>query len=82
MRESALWRLCFLAPGLGADVASTMEEALPLVLSGLQDEDDGVRDVARKCSQILVTSHGERYADQMLPPLKEHSLDESWRCKL
>ena len=81
VREAALWLVCFVAPGLGADFAPRLPEVLPVVLFGLQDEDDGVRDVARKCGQILVASHGERYGPEMLPPLEMHLLDESWRMR-
>jgi hypothetical protein len=63
VREGVLWLLCFLPPVLEDDFAVHIPETLPVVLSGLSDEAESVREVAMRSGQVLVSAHGKQQAE-------------------
>jgi hypothetical protein len=64
VREGLLWLLSFLPTAMaaghqGQDFSPFLEkDALPVVLAGLSDEFESVRDVALRAGQVLVNTHG------------------------
>ena len=51
-REGLLWLLTFLPSVLGEPFAEYITSTLPIVLSGLSDDSEGVRDVSMRAGQV------------------------------
>ena len=81
VREGVLWVLCFLPGALGKDFAPVIPQALPVVLAGLSDEVEAVREVSLRAGQVLVKTHGKTHADQVLPALEAGLFDDNWRIR-
>lgn len=81
VREGVLWVLCFLPGAMGKDFAPMIISALPVVLAGLSDEVEAVREVALRSGQVLVSTHGKTHADQLLPSLEDGLFDDNWRIR-
>lgn len=81
VREGVLWVLCFLPGAMSKDFAPIIPQALPVVLSGLSDEVEAVREVALRAGQVLVSTHGKTHADQLLPALEDGLFDDNWRIR-
>ncbi len=81
VREGVLWVLCFLPGAMGKDFAPMIPSALPVVLAGLSDEVEAVREVALRSGQVLVSTHGKTHADQLLPSLEDGLFDDNWRIR-
>lgn len=81
VREGVLWVLCFLPGALGKEFAPIIPESLPVVLAGLSDEVEAVREVALRAGQVLVSTHGKTHADQLLPALENGLFDDNWRIR-
>lgn len=81
VREGVLWVLCFLPGAIGKDFAPIIPQALPVVLSGLSDEVEAVREVALRSGQVLVSTHGKTHAGQLLPALEDGLFDDNWRIR-
>lgn len=81
VREGVLWVLCFLPGAMGKDFAPVIPLALPVVLAGLSDEVEAVREVALRSGQVLVSTHGKTHADQLLPALEDGLFDDNWRIR-
>ena len=54
---------------------------LPVVLSGLSDSAESVREVALRAGQVMVSCLGSRHALLLLPSLQEGLFDEDWRIR-
>lgn len=54
-REGLLWFFSFLPTSLQDNFAQYITICLPVILSGLSDDDDGVREVALRAGQVIVT---------------------------
>ncbi|CAM9376956.1 unnamed protein product, partial [Choristocarpus tenellus] len=81
VREGVLWVLCFLPGALMKDFAPIIPQALPVVLAGLSDEVETVREVALRAGQVLVATHGKTHATQLLPALERGLFDDNWRIR-
>lgn len=81
VREGVIWVLCFLPPALGDAFAQHIPDSLPVVLSGLSDEAESVRDVAMRAGQVLVSSHGRNHPMLLLPTLEKGLFDDDWRIR-
>jgi hypothetical protein len=81
VREGVLWLLSFLPPALGAGFTPYLGDALPVILAGLTDEMEAVREVALRAGQVLVSTHGRHHADALLPSLEAGLFDDSWRIR-
>lgn len=81
VREGVLWVLCFLPGAMGKDFAVIIPSSLPVVLAGLSDEVEAVREVALRSGQVLVSTHGKSHADQLLPALENGLFDDNWRIR-
>jgi hypothetical protein len=57
-REGLLWLLTFLPSVLGEPFADYISPTLPIVLSGLSDDAEGVRDVSMRAGQVCESSSG------------------------
>lgn len=80
-REGLLWLLTFLPSVLGEPFAAYISSTLPVVLSGLSDDFEGVREVALRAGQVFVTSHGRAHTQDVIQPLLTGMFDEDWRIR-
>ncbi|CAM9338279.1 unnamed protein product [Discosporangium mesarthrocarpum] len=81
VREGVLWVLCFLPGTMMRDFSPIIPQALPVVLAGLSDEAEPVREVALRSGQVLVSTHGKTQAAQLLPALERGLFDDNWRIR-
>ena len=75
-REGLLWLLSFLPAVLKEAFAEHISSALPVVLVGLSDMSDSVREVALRAGQTMVQQLGRRHALQLVPSLRGGLFDE------
>ncbi|KAG5182622.1 armadillo-type protein [Tribonema minus] len=81
VREGVTWLLCFMPAAMGKGFTPLINRSLPVVIAGLSDEADGVREVAMRAGQVLVKRHGRLHADLLLPSLENGLTDEDWRIR-
>ncbi|CAM9326832.1 unnamed protein product, partial [Phaeothamnion confervicola] len=81
VREGVLWSLAFMPAALGRDFAPLISVSLPVLLAGLADEAEPVRDVALRAGQALVATHGRAGALQLVPALEGGLFDDNWRIR-
>ena len=80
-REGLLWLLSFLPLSIGDGFGDYIEETLPVVLEGLSDDVDNVREVAMRAGQIVVNSLGFSHSQLLVPSLTEGMFSEKWRIR-
>ncbi|CAH0476404.1 unnamed protein product [Peronospora belbahrii] len=81
VRESVLWVMAFLPPALGKQFSIFLREALPVVVAGLSDEAESVRDVAMHSGHVVVNAHALSHTRDLLPSLEAGLFDDSWRIR-
>jgi hypothetical protein len=59
-----------------------IKEILPVILSGLSDENEGVREVALRAGQVLVGVLGQEFALEILPGLRAGLYEDDDRIRL
>ena len=81
-REGMVWCLSFFPSVLGEQYAQYISFTLPIVLQGLCDDNDGVREVALRAGQVMVSVLGSTHTHELLPGLSEGLFDDDWRIRL
>ncbi|DBA03620.1 TPA: hypothetical protein N0F65_006799 [Lagenidium giganteum] len=81
VREGVLWIIAFLPPALGRGFAVFLREALPIVVAGLSDEAESVRDVAMHAGHVVVNAHALTHTSDILPSLEAGLFDDNWRIR-
>nr|CCA15342.1 hypothetical protein OsJ_12383 [Albugo laibachii Nc14] len=81
VREGVLWIIAFLPPILGKSFAVFLHDALPIIVTGLSDEVDAVRDVAAHAGHVVVSTHAVSHAKEILPALVNGLFDDNWRIR-
>ncbi|KAL4137260.1 hypothetical protein PRIC2_000782 [Phytophthora ramorum] len=81
VREGVLWVMAFLPPALGKQFSTFLREALPIVVAGLSDEAESVRDVAMHSGHVVVNAHALTHTRDLLPSLEAGLFDDSWRIR-
>ncbi|RLN71944.1 hypothetical protein BBJ28_00007501, partial [Nothophytophthora sp. Chile5] len=81
VREGVLWVLAFLPPAFGKQFAMFLREALPIIVAGLSDEAESVRDVAMHSGHVVVNAHALSHTRDLLPSLEAGLFDDSWRIR-
>uniref|UniRef100_A0A7S2RDU6 TOG domain-containing protein n=1 Tax=Mucochytrium quahogii TaxID=96639 RepID=A0A7S2RDU6_9STRA len=82
VREGVVWVLVFLPPCLGAeDNSPLIDRELPIIIKGLSDESELVRDVSLRAGQVLVEQHAILHTDKLLPVLEKGLTDSKWRIR-
>ena len=79
-REGALWCIRFLARD-DAEFGDHVQDALKMILDGLADDADAIRDVALLAGRQLVRSHGDAQLHVLLPSLEGKLLGSRWRIR-
>ncbi|KAF0720449.1 Aste57867_293 [Aphanomyces stellatus] len=81
VREGVLWVVAFLPPALGKLFAKYLTKVLPMVVAGLSDEAEGVREVAMHAGSIVVNAHALSHTKDILPSLESGIFDDNWRIR-
>lgn len=82
-REGLLWLLSFLPAALKENFGEHISSTLPVILAGLSDENDGVREVAMRAGQIVVSVLGFSHTQELIPSICDGMFDdEDWRIRL
>jgi HEAT repeat protein len=80
-REGLLWFLSFLPMTLNEGFAPYISVSLPVILSGLSDDNDGVREVAMRAGQVVVSKLGLNHTLKLLPSLADGMFHDDWRIR-
>lgn len=80
-REGLLWFLSFLPATLNEGFAVYIGITLPVILSGLSDENEGVREVALRAGQVVVYKLGISHTNELLPALTDGMFQEDHRIR-
>lgn len=80
-REGLLWLLSFLPAVLKETFAEYIGMTLPVVLAGLCDDNEGVREVAMRAGQVYVSVLGRSHTLEILPSLSEGMFHDDWRIR-
>lgn len=81
VREGVLWIIAFMPPAFGKGFSVFLSDALPIVVSGLSDEAESVRDVAMHAGHVVVNAHALTHTKDILPSLEAGLFDDSWRIR-
>lgn len=81
IREGTLWLLAFLPATMGTHFSKLIPTSLPVILKGLADESDGVREVSMRAGQIVIAQHGNSDTSVVLPSLEKSMFDSDWRIR-
>ncbi|GBG27991.1 eIF-2-alpha kinase activator GCN1 [Hondaea fermentalgiana] len=82
VREGVVWVMVFLPPVLGVKKNEQfVTRELPIVVNGLADESEFVRDVSMRAGQVIVEQHAIEHTHMLLPVLEEGLEDEKWRVR-
>ena len=80
-REGLLWFLTFLPATLNEGFAVYISITLPVILSGLSDENEGVREVALRAGQVVVYKLGISHTNELIPALSQGMFEEDHRIR-
>jgi hypothetical protein len=80
-REGLLWLLSYLPSALHGRYAPHVQTTLPVVLGGLSDSVESVREVAMRAGQVTVSTLGRSNTTMLLPSLRAGVLDDDWRIR-
>jgi len=82
VREGVVWVMVFLPPVLGVKKNEPfVTRELPIVINGLSDESEFVRDVAMRAGQVIVEQHAIEHTHMLLPVLETGLEDPKWRVR-
>ncbi|KAJ1731491.1 translational activator of GCN4, partial [Coemansia biformis] len=81
VREGFMTLLVFLPTTFGDDFQQFLPQMLPLVLAGLADESELVRNAAQRAGRILVVTFARNATEALLPDLLSSMQSESWRIR-
>jgi len=73
--------LSFLPNTMPHVFAQHISVALPIVLGGLSDSTESVREIALRAGQVMVNTLGHQYTSELLPSLCDGMFDEDWRIR-
>jgi hypothetical protein len=80
-REGLLWFLSFLPATLNEGFALYIGITLPVILSGLCDENEGVREVAMRAGQVVVYKLGISHTNELIPALTDGMFQDDHRIR-
>ena len=76
-----MWLLSFLPATLHEKFGPFIPTTLPVILAGLSDENEGVREVAMRAGQVVVSILGKSHTHDVLPALAKGMFDEDYRIR-
>lgn len=80
-KEGYLGIFVFLPGCLGDKFEKYFDLLLPLILEGLSDESDKVRNVSNRIFEICIKLFAKKNSAQLLDPLIAGLFDSSWRIR-
>lgn len=80
-RQGLLWLLAFLPGVLAAKFSGYITTLLPVVLGGLADDAEMVREVAMRAGEVVVSRYARSHVSILLPALQEGMFDDNWRIR-
>ena len=81
-REGLMWLLLYLGPASGPAVfAFYLPTVLPIVLSGLADDVEAIRELSMRAGQVIVSQHSREHTEALLLPLMRALLHTNWRIR-
>ena len=80
-REGLLWLLSFLPTAMPQPFAQHISTTLPVVLGGLSDSVESVREIALRAGQVVVSTLGHQYTSELLPSLCDGMFNDDWRIR-
>jgi HEAT repeat protein len=81
VREGFITLLAYLPATFGLKYEPYLRKVLPVIVRGLADDSDYVRDCASRIIQIVITNYPDRTTDLILPVLAQNLYHESWRIR-
>jgi hypothetical protein len=81
-REGVLWVLVFLPPALGQGFTPMLDACLPVLIGGLSDDHEQVREVGMRAGRVMIKSHGRVHYNKILPILQNGMRDVDHRIRL
>ena len=75
-----MWLLAFLPPTMGAHFADLIPRALPVIIQGLSDTTDSVREVSIGLARLL-SRNALSHHSLLLPGVEDALFDEDWRIR-
>lgn len=81
-KEGMMWFFTFLPYTLRESFAAKIETVLPVILKGLSDNNDGVREVAMRAGKVVVSVLGMNHAVELAPAILTGLFQEDWRIRL
>eukprot|EP00656_Telonema_subtile_P052849 TRINITY_DN7467_c0_g1_i2.p1 TRINITY_DN7467_c0_g1~~TRINITY_DN7467_c0_g1_i2.p1 ORF type:complete len:2342 (+),score=823.11 TRINITY_DN7467_c0_g1_i2:10-7035(+) len=82
VREGYLGVLLYLVPVFGQQLAPFMQEMLPLVVQGLADDAEPVRDISMQVACRLIEAFCHEAKEMMLPVFFEGLFHRNWRIRM
>ncbi|KAA0175566.1 hypothetical protein FNF27_02976 [Cafeteria roenbergensis] len=80
-RQGLFWFLAFLPPVLGDDFGPLLRRVFSVIVQGLADDMEVVRDIALRAGKVVVRMHGLSSTDVILPTLESGLMHTSWRVR-
>lgn len=81
VREGFFELFTFLPDAFRGEFAVFLEQVIPVVLGGLDDESGPVREVALRAGRSLIIRYADSHMDMLLPGLETGIVDSSWRVR-
>jgi hypothetical protein len=80
-REGVYWFLAFLPPVLGDKFTPWLRRLFGIVVAGLADDVEQVRDVALRAGQVIVRLYGLSATSLVVPTLEAGLMHANWRIR-
>eukprot|EP01029_Cantina_marsupialis_P010288 TRINITY_DN2341_c0_g2_i1.p1 TRINITY_DN2341_c0_g2~~TRINITY_DN2341_c0_g2_i1.p1 ORF type:complete len:2457 (-),score=578.95 TRINITY_DN2341_c0_g2_i1:249-7619(-) len=80
-REGVMSVLMFLPTSLGSLFPSVLESVLPVVVAGLSDDSQSVRDLALRSGKTIVSEFSLSHTSLLLPMLESCLRDSNWQIR-
>jgi hypothetical protein len=81
VREGALGMFVFLPAAFGQRLSPFLAQIMPMILQGIADEIESVRDVAIRAGQAVVNQFGSAQLSTLLPALEDGFFHDNWRIR-
>eukprot|EP00981_Chlorochromonas_danica_P005419 scaffold1091_cov164-Ochromonas_danica.AAC.42 len=81
-REGLMWFLSFLPYSLKERFGTHVDSTLPIVLQGLSDDGENVREVAMRAGKVIIAVLGSNHAMRLGPALVQGVFSDDWRIRL
>ena len=81
IREGHMLMFVYLPVTFQQDFLPYVERAIPCILRGIADQEEGVRDTAMRAGTGVISHFSQSAIELLLPKLEAGLLDEAWRIR-